>query len=245
MRIVALVDLDDTLFQTMRKCPADVPVADLTPIGFTREGAPLSYATPRQMGFVNWLIETTHFVPVTARSLDALRRVRLPFTQGICAHGGIILDHQGVADRDWATHIAFQAALHAPTLADVADAIAVQAEAMGADVSVRVLDDDGVGLYVLVKHGSADEAVLNAVVDAVKSQVPPMWTDHRNSNNIALMPPFLGKQFAVAHLMPSLRAQHPDATFIGIGDSLTDAPFMALCDFAMTPSASQLGRRLL
>ena len=86
IRAIALVDLDDTLFQTLRKCPPDVPADRLTPLGFARDGSPLSYATPRQMQFLEWLAETTHLVPVTARSLDALRRARIPFRAAVCAH---------------------------------------------------------------------------------------------------------------------------------------------------------------
>ena len=63
---------------------------------------------------------------------------------------------------------------------------------------------------------------------------------HRNGNNAAFLPPFLGKEHAVAYLLPELRRRHPDAPVIGIGDSLTDAPFMQLCDFAMMPAGSQL-----
>jgi hypothetical protein len=88
-----------------------------------------------------------------------------------------------------------------------------------------------------------DEDALHAVIDAVAGEVPAGWTIHRNGNNAALMPPWLGKAHAVAALLPRLRAAHPDAPVIGIGDSLTDAPYMALCDFAMMPKGSQLAAR--
>ena len=72
--------------------------------------------------------------------------------------------------------------------------------------------------------------------------MPANWTLHRNGNNVAFMPPFLGKDRAVASFLPALRDRFPTAPVIGIGDSLTDAPYMALCDFAMTPAGSQLAR---
>jgi len=240
MRCIAFVDLDDTLFQTLRKCPADVPESALTPLGFAKDGSPLSYATPRQMNFIDWLTDTTVFVPVTARGLDALRRVAIPFTAAVCAHGGVVLGDDGTPDEVWAAHVAEQAAAHAPMLAQLAEAVTQSATALGTPLAVRVLSEGPIGLYVLVKHPEAIDAELNAAVDAMLGQIPSGWTVHRNGNNIAIMPPYLGKAHAVAHILPGLRARFPDAMTIGIGDSLTDAPYMALCDFAMTPTGSQL-----
>jgi hypothetical protein len=238
VRAIALVDLDDTLFQTLGKCPQDVPPEALAPIGYARDGAPLSYATPRQLSFLSWLSESTLLVPVTARSRDALDRVRIAWTRAICAHGGLILDSQGRADSGWKARIAAEAALHAEALAELGRRVA--AEARGAALRIRILEEEGLPLYLLVKHDSGDAAALSAVIDRVVPEVPPAWTVHRNGNNAAFLPPFVGKQHAVEYLMPELRRQYPDAPVIGIGDSLTDAPFMALCDFAMMPTRSQL-----
>lgn len=243
MRAIAFVDLDDTLFQTIRKCPSDIAESALTPLGYAKDGLPLSYATPRQMAFIEWLTETTLFVPVTARGLDALRRVRIPFTAAVCAHGGVVLNDAGEVDEGWAGHIATQALAHAPALAALADAVTREATGLGLTLSVRILSEGPIGLYVLVKHPEAIDAALNAAVDAMAGEVPSGWTIHRNGNNIALMPPFLGKAHAVAHILPDLRRRYPDAPTLGIGDSLTDAPFMAMCDFAMTPTGSQLAAR--
>lgn len=242
---IAFVDLDDTLFQTVGKCPDDVPADRLTPLGFTREGEPLSYATPRQMSFLTWLAQTTRLIPVTARSLDALRRVHIPFNAAICAHGGVILDDRGRVDEEWAARIAASADGHVAELTSYADAIAAEAAQRGQAIRVRVLTEGDVPLYVLVKHGTADSAALNEVVDAAVPCLPIGWTEHRNGNNIALMPPYLGKRHAVERLLPRLRAEHGDVPVLGIGDSLTDAPFMAACDFAMMPVGSQLAGQVL
>jgi hypothetical protein len=240
IRAIALVDLDDTLFQTLRKCPPDVPVERLTPLGFAKDGSPLSYATPRQMQFLEWLAETTHLVPVTARSLDALRRAHIPFSAAVCAHGGVVLDAAGEVDGGWADAITTRAAVHAGQLAELAEAITREARAQGAPINARVLTEGDLPLYTLAKHADADAEVLFGVVDAAVPSLPAGWTDHRNGNNVALMPPYLGKRHAVAYILPALRERFPDAPVIGIGDSHTDAPFMGLCDFAMMPTRSQL-----
>jgi hypothetical protein len=243
VRAIALVDLDDTLFQTLGKCPPDVPAEALAAIGYARDGAPLSYATPRQLSFLSWLSESTLLVPVTARSRDALERVRIDWTRAICAHGGLILDAAGEADPIWRSRMASEAGAHAEALARLARR--VEADARGIALRIRILEEEGLPLYLLVKHDSGDSAALGRVIDRVVPQVPSGWTIHRNGNNAAFLPPFLGKQHAVAYLMSELRGQYPDAPIIGIGDSLTDAPFMALCDFAMMPTQSQLAAAAL
>lgn len=240
-RAIALVDLDDTLFQTIGKCPDDIPADALTALGFARDGSALSYATPRQMRFLGWLAETTHLVPVTARSLDALRRVRIDFAAAVCAHGGVVLGEDGAPDATWDAIVAERAARHAPELERLADLV----RAENAALSVRVLTEGVVPLYVLVKHPDWDDTALHAAVDRVVPHIGTGWTIHRNGNNVALMPPFLGKAHAVAHILPGLRARFADAPVIGIGDSLTDAPFMALCDYAMMPTRSQLAAHVL
>ena len=245
MRAIALVDLDDTLFQTLRKCPPDIPADRLVPLGFAKDGAPLSYATPRQMQLIEWLSETAWLVPVTARSRDALMRARIPFNAAICAHGGVIIGEDGEVDAQWHGHAVRQSAAYAGELEALTARITAEAQRRLITLRVRVLSEGELGLYVLAKHEDVDEDALHAVIDAVAGDVPAGWTIHRNGNNAALMPPWLGKAHAVAALLPRLRAAHPDAPVIGIGDSITDAPYMGLCDFAMMPKGSQLAARAL
>lgn len=240
MRAIALVDLDDTLFQTLRKCPPDVSAERLVPLGFAKDGSPLSYATPRQMRLIEWLSDSAWLVPVTARSREALMRAHVPFTAAICAHGGVIIGEDGAVDADWHAYASAQSQALQPLLTDLRDRVIAEAEKMGAALRVRVLNEEELGLYVLAKDEVDDAIALNAAVDGMAHEVPAGWTVHRNGNNIAIMPPWLGKQHAVAALLPRLRAAHPDAPVIGIGDSLTDAPYMALCDYAMMPRGSQL-----
>ena len=56
MRAIVLVDLDDTLFQTLRKCPPDVPEDALTALGFGRDGgaARLRDAAPGGASWPGW-----------------------------------------------------------------------------------------------------------------------------------------------------------------------------------------------
>jgi hypothetical protein len=148
-------------------------------------------------------------VPVTARSLDALRRVKLPYGIAICAHGGVILDQQAQPDTAWHARMSAQAVTHDAELTALAAVIACEARVRREPISVRVLTEGDLPLYVLVKHGQADAEALHAVVDAAISLVPSGWTDHRNGNNVALLPPYLGKQHAVATSFPAFAAVSP------------------------------------
>jgi hypothetical protein len=237
---IVLVDLDDTLFQTLRKRPSDVPEDALSPLAFDREGAPLSFATPSQTKFLQWLSQDALVVPVTARSREALSRVRIAYSAAICAHGGVLLDEDGSPDAAWSAEMAAAAEPVVATLRQLAEHARASARESGCTLEPRILEEDGVALYLVLKHPEADEAALSRVANAVERRTPAGWTIHRNGNNVAFLPPHLGKHHAVARLLPRLRRRCPDSPVIGVGDSTTDAAFMSLCDWAMTPRGSQL-----
>jgi hypothetical protein len=243
LRAIALADLDDTLFQSRRKCPAGLPEEALLPLGFDRDGMPLSFATPRQQSFLAWLSESSCVVPVTARSRNALERVRIDWDYAICAHGGLILTAGGSVDRDWSERTAELTKSHEGELRGLSERLSAQAPAT---LSVRLLEESGRPLYVLAKLVSgAVEVLRDFVARAAQAEVPAGWTVHHNGTNAAFLPPFLSKRSAVEYLLPRLRASYPDVPAIGIGDSVSDAGFMALCDFAMMPSGSQLAAHSL
>lgn len=249
---ISLVDLDDTLFQTARKCPADVPASELTPFGWTAAGEAISFATPAQVALIDWLRASTHLVVVTARSGDALSRTRMDFDMAVVAHGGGIVDHH---PNETAPAFPLAPAWRARMLDRRSDQGAldavlaqVEAEADRLDIRVRarIISEEDLPLYIVVKHErvDGDDPELHAVCAGPIAALPPGWTSHINGNNVAIMPPGLGKAVAVEWLLPQLKAKHPGLPVIGIGDSFTDAGFMRLCDFAMTPTHSQLATRL-
>jgi hypothetical protein len=240
-QIIALIDLDDSLFQTRRKCPPGLAESELTVMAVDRAGAPLCFATPGQKAWIDWLAATAVLVPVTARSRDALSRVRLDYTQAVAAHGGVLLREGGTVCPAWHAHIAAAASRHAPQLEALADRFAAAARASGHDIGVRIIGEQDLGLYVVGKHRDpACAADLHGVIKQLRGEIPDGWTIHVNDNNVALLPPFLGKEHAAARLLDELRSRYPGLPVLGLGDSLTDAPFLALCDFIAMPAASQL-----
>ena len=241
MRVVVFLDLDGTVFQTRPKCPPGEPVR---PAAYARDGAPLSFMTDRQRAVLD-LLGRGSIIPTTARSLDAFRRVDLPFDHAaILDFGGVILTPGGKLDEAWDATIRPQLAATAPDLAAARAVAEAQSARLGLGVTARVITDFDLPLYLVAKHPGGDAAALGPVRDALR----PFAADgrfalHLNDNNLSLVPACLGKERAVRHILDTYFAGEPVAT-LGVGDGFSDAPFLALCDFGMVPRGSQLFGRM-
>ena len=65
--VFVFADLDDSLFNSARKCPPGVP---LEPAALLKNGEVVSYTNPRQRALLHWLRQGATIVPVTARSAE-------------------------------------------------------------------------------------------------------------------------------------------------------------------------------
>lgn len=244
--VFVLSDLDDTLFNSVRK---RAPAADAQPAALLKNGELISTTSARQRRFIDWLMRDAQLIPVTARSVEAFQRVLLPLPgPAIVSFGGVLLDAARQPDREWAAHML---AVLAPAEAALHEAAALLSAAIatrGLDAWARVIRERGVAQYVVMKHRQHDVEALTRL----KTEVLAEWAlshagyrIHQNDNNVALLPPGLDKAPAVAFLLARLRAEHGEIVTLGLGDSHSDADFMALCDYAAAPQGTQLGQRLL
>lgn len=233
--IYVFSDLDDSLFQTRAKCPQPGP---LSQAAVDRHGAPLSYSTGPQRLLLTLLQQAT-LIPVTGRNTAALERVQLAFcSYRITSHGAMVLDPEGQPLADWLTLIG---AYQGPWRASMEAAVVWVEQRIAAErlpLRCRLIEDQGVLVYVSIKGDAAALAQL-------ASEIPGVWQAepaqiHRNGHNMALLPGFASKQRAVSFVMERLRETHPCPLFLGIGDSLSDLPFMRLCHYAITPQGSQI-----
>lgn len=242
MEKVIFLDLDDTLFQSRAKCP---PGTELSETAYLADGRAHSFMTGKQRVLWRWFDEHLRVIPVTARSGDAFRRVNLPFRDwAVIDFGGVVLQPGGEPDGEWLERSRALAAGYRAALQELQEAAVAFAESHGLAVRIRIGEDYGVPFYWMAKYrdhhaGHLDRLLQEFVVPWLAEQGGGFYL-HRNGNNLAVLPASLGKAHAVRHLIQRLRLRHDELLTLGMGDSLSDAAFMAECDYALTPRCSQL-----
>ncbi len=241
VRPLIFVDLDDTLFQTARKTPADIEkhVATLDISGNAN-----GYMTNVQKSFAHWLLAHSDVVPVTARSVEAYSRVKLPFTAGaICSHGGVMLDVVGRVDKDWHEQMKQTLAAYQTRLHELSAAALAIGQDMGVSLRGWVVEEARLFHYVVTKHNENDDSILTRVLAEVQARglLDDMHV-HGNGNNLAFLPNGLAKRYAVQEWLRRDKAVSGERPVLGFGDSITDLGFMDECHWWATPARSQLAR---
>jgi len=235
-------DLDDTLFQSIEKCGGR---DGLLPAAFLKDGSPISYTTEGQRAFIAFAQDGMTMIPTTARNVDAYQRVDLPFDSwAVLDYGGIVLQPGGAIDQDWLERM--RDAMHAamPGLQELAGLIDAWAVRTGFKGRARMIEDFGTPFYLVIK----DPDKVASTLEPIEREVVAPWIAeggrdyfiHRNGNNLAILPNALNKSHAVAYVTARLRAEHGDILTFGMGDSRSDARFMAACDYAIVPRRTQL-----
>lgn len=242
------LDLDDTVFQTRRKCPS---LKEATPAAFSLSGEPSSYFLPKQKILVSLLQDQWRIIPTTARTQAAYDRVDL----GISCEDGVILNHgatillaNGQEDTQWRAGMERQLVALYEIFEQLKQSVEQYAQEHKSDLLVRTIEEAGLTYYVEVRHRQATSEQLRAVL--VKCVQPllkklPEFKAYLNSNSLTILPCIVNKSHAVKYQLETLRNQYGDIMTMGMGDSLSDAPFMTLCDYAMIPQGTQLHQQLM
>lgn len=244
MKKFLFVDLDDTLFQTLPKCEGQ---AHLQPAAYLKDGSVISYTTPRQRAFFELMHREMTLIPTTARNLDALRRVDLPFcSYAITNYGGVVLEPGGALDHTWLETMRPDMDKALPGLQEAMLLIDGYAARIGLPGRARLVEDCAIPFYIVLKDPEKNAERLAQV----EHEVLTPWLAgggrdffiHRNGNNLAVLPKTLNKARAVAYLRQRLLAEHGEIMTFGMGDSQSDARFMAACDYAIVPNGTQLAK---
>lgn len=230
------VDLDDTLFQTNRRC---MPDDDFTIATTDKSGNPLSFMNPKQKMFVDWMNHTGKLVAVTARSVEALSRVKMQFNYGaVCSHGGTVLNSDGSVDREW--HAQVETALKPyQWLLEKLPELLLQAATAFGSIRTWIVEENGLGLYVVAKQNEPTALFLRELINHLPPEYRSKFYIHSNGNNLAIIPRAISKALAVRYVLQHKLADRDDSFLLGFGDSLSDLEFLAECDWLGLPKSSQ------
>jgi len=235
-------DLDDTLFQSLEKCSGR---DDLEPAAVLKDGVACSFTTAGQRAMFEFMNDGMTIIPATARNQDAYSRVKIDFTSyAVINYGGVVLLPDGSADRAWLERMRPAMLAAQDGLAELGRLIDAYVEAAGQSSRCRIVEDYSIPFYLLIK----DADKIAARLEPIEREVVRPWLKarghdyfiHRNANNLAILPNALNKSHAVAYVTELLRAEHGPLLTFGIGDSRSDARFMAACDYAIVPRGTQL-----
>ena len=218
----------------------------LQPAAYLKDGSTCSFSTPRQRALFELMDRETTLIPTTARNLDALSRVGMTFSSyAIIDYGGVVLEPGGALDGHWLEIMRAEMAFALDGLRESIHVIDHYSASIGLNCRARLIEDYATPFYVVVKDSNKQAEQLEriereALESWIATEVGQNFYIHRNGNNLALMPKALNKARAVNYLRQRLKAEHGEILTLGMGDSKSDARFMAACDYAIIPSGTQL-----
>ena len=245
--VVIFTDLDDSLFQTRRKCPED----GLSPAAYNIHGEPLSFHTPQQRALLK-LFRGATLIPVTGRSSAALKRARSLSWNSyrVASHGALILDPDEQPLKSWRDVITKEISQEYAQLELAHEMVQGWVERWATrhhdqhqldPIRVKMTYEADLPVYLSIKGPQV-------ALTGLKEELSELWSSrviHHNDRNMALLPSYSSKSRAVSHLREVLTSIHSnEPLFIGLGDSVSDLPFLKQCHFAITPQQSQIHQEL-
>jgi hypothetical protein len=238
--IWAFADVDDNLITSRRESPeagSEVAAVD-------GKGVVCGWLTPKQKQFLGLLDGRVEMVLTTARTSKGVSQLQLPIAKGwaIVSFGGVIRMPDGQSEPRFRELMARGAVAAGESLKSLLARMQEHCTTHGVEARLRVAGDDGLDLFLSIKHSKRDLTAMAALRDVLAALLPAGWQLHFNGNFLAALPPFLGKDKAVQWFIDNV-ASRDDLT-IGLGDSHTDLPFMGLCDLAVAPTGSQIFSQL-
>jgi len=242
-KIIYLTDLDDTLFTSRRKVTG--PVGD--PVTTAKNGHH-SYMTPAHRGLYDMMRGTGQMIPVTARSTDAFSRVHLDFgtQRAILSNGGVLLDENGTPDPDWFAYTSSIGKAAEPVMEEM---IGTLTEEYGDTVRCWIVRERDAPIYLCAKMNLDDPDEISACLGEIGGLLVDRFDlrdfqQHVNGNNLSLTPLQISKKAACEYLIDQL-GDRSDLLLVGAGDSVTDLPFMGICDYMLSPASSQIARKVM
>ena len=237
---LVFVDLDDTLFQSKRRI--SVATEELAVATYDASGQSSGFMLPPQLSLWNWLNRSCRVVPTTCRSLDQFRRTMIvSYESAILFCGAYVTDHNGHRDEEWTQRIV-QQLIDLPWSPGEVERF-LKRRFPQSNLLIRLVGDAEHSFYVYVKDRSGGSHIIPSIIRQVRDEfVHPEMSLNVQKNSLFLTPSFINKREAARYLLDT--KLNRDGVVIGIGDAISDCGFMDLCDFAMTPTNSQIWEKV-
>ena len=239
-RVVVLTDLDDSLFQTLRKIPKDT---DFKPVAFDKNKEPLSYMSHPQSLLWDMLLNySSDIIPITGRNLDALNRVQLPFgTYRSVSHGSIVLNKDNKLCEDyWFDYLN----IDSDQLKQICqknhklnEYISFLIEKNKLNLRTKLITEYGFSQYVSIKGDKEDLEFISKNI--CNTTLLKKFRFHLNDKNMAYIPSIFCKKKAAIYILNKLNVDSNDLV-LTIGDSISDLNMMCTGFYAILPTKSQI-----
>jgi hydroxymethylpyrimidine pyrophosphatase-like HAD family hydrolase len=234
---LVMIDLDDTLFQTHRRIKPEPHFKVAT---VDKNQVPLSFMNAKQQALVEWLSHSADLVPVTARSIEALSRVKIEFNHGaICSHGGTILNANNEVDAEW---FEIQKS-HIESLGQIMNELPDLLQSYSKDLgSIRTwsVEENNLKIYTVAKQNDPESGLfLTELLKMLPAEISEKFYVHTNGNNLAIIPNSISKKNAAEFYLSKMDPNN-ERVVLGFGDSLSDFEFLSRCDWFGMPKNSQL-----
>jgi hydroxymethylpyrimidine pyrophosphatase-like HAD family hydrolase len=229
-KIIYFSDLDDTLFQTKRKCNNGIHIATTS---VKQENT--SFYTKEQKEFIDHILldDNTLLIPITARTKDQYQRTQL-FKENLTPiyanyYGGYI-NYEGEKS------LAYDDLIR-PTLIKaqqlVENLISIFEKEFNKKLNMVNVDK----YYHVINSVSRDEFIF---MNEAFSSADISFDIYQNEKNITILPSLINKKNAVQFLCEILE---PRLT-IGLGDSISDIEFLNFCDFKIISKIGELNKKV-
>lgn len=251
MRVVSFIDLDGTFIQSLKDAPKEV----YFPAYLDEQGRVIGCISAKQREVAEMLFQLGKVVPVTGRTSGSLARVLLPFqntdTWKVVCHGALVLRGDEL-DQEWLGQFDKQIMRLQRELPNIFENLleyfdTFQITPGGA--SYQIKKDHDFFTHISIKTDS-EKGAERFFFDFVwwrkqnSKFLPYDYATHRNGREITVRLADLDKKKAVRWIIERESKQAGELMTFGFGDSLSDVPFLDLCDFACFPGGSEIATEL-
>ena len=232
MPILSFCDLDGTFVQTARHIQ-DEDVA----IVYTSEQGKDIVITNKQLQLYQALLDSGTVIPVTARSLLSMNRMKPVLTfpaHKICEHGVFIYDENDDLIKEYSDSLIKYVYSHQNNLKIALDKLG--------RMSIHNNSFDGIqfkpiyhGTYLMSIEGKSSSDLHSRVIAQYVGNLDGLIvsTNGRSFSITCAVPSY--KQVACQYLMDHY-TQYQNCVTLGFGDSISDIPFLRTCDFSVVPN---------